>query len=438
MQILIYILFVSILTLDYFSRVLGIISSYLTIFPELLSIVVTILIAIEFAKKRSIEIEVKYVIFFLLFGLHLVNGILLNDASVGAIIAGMRIYLKYIPFFLLPMVYQFSEKNIRYQLNWLLFLLLIQCPIAVLQRFVFYKNVPSGDVVRGTMATGSFLSILLISGIAITLGFYLKKRISLRLFISIVLLLFIPTTINETKGSLILLPIALFVPALITKWEDKKPLKLISVAFIGISSLVGFVKIYDYMGMEGQQNNMKISKFFTDENELKHYLAPKSSGMVTRNDAPAGRLDTIIAPLERFSNDPIHLLVGIGMGNVTNTSFGLLSGGELKLRQEGVVDVAASYLLWEIGLGGLLLSFVLLAMFFSDARHVSAEDGIVSDIALGWVGVVLIISIGLFYKDIIRVNGIMYLFWYFSGHIVAERFRIKRRGPLNEYTLTTN
>ena len=77
-------------------------------------------------------------------------------------------------------------------------------------------------------------------------------------------------------------------------------------------------------------------------------------------------------------------------------------------------------------------------MFFSDARHVSAEDGIVSDIALGWVGVVLIISIGLFYKDIIRVNGIMYLFWYFSGHIVAERFRIKRRGPLNEYTLTTN
>ena len=55
----------------------------------------------------------------------------------------------------------------------------------------------------------SMLSIFLICVVAVLMGMYLRKQITGKALAVLFLLLLIPTTINETKGTLVLLPIAL-------------------------------------------------------------------------------------------------------------------------------------------------------------------------------------------------------------------------------------
>jgi hypothetical protein len=72
-----------------------------------------------------------------------------------------------------------------------------------------------------------------------------------------------------------------------------------------------------------------------------------------------------------------------------------------------------------------VLWLAFFAMLFRDARAVSRQEGLIGGLALGWMGVIAVIAIGLFYKHIIPVNGIMYVFWFFSGTIVAARYRFE-------------
>ena len=44
---------------------------------------------------------------------------------------------------------------------------------------------------------------------------------------------------------------------------------------------------------------------------------------------------------------------------------------------------------------------------------------------LGWTAVIIMVVFSMVYKNIISANSLSYLFWYFSGCIVAETYRIK-------------
>ncbi len=418
MQAIVLLLFVSIFSIDYLVDIAGVLPSTFTLIPELLSAITLLIVIAYFTKTKILMLDSKYIILFAIFGLHIIFGIIINGYDAGPVVAGIRAYFKYIPFFLLAAVYVFSDTQIWKQLMLLLVLLVFQMPIALFQKFVIYAEYSTGDVVRGSLTTSSFLTIVLVCAISIVFAFYLKNKISLNKLIIIAFILFIPTTINETKSTLILLPIAILIPAIILKsrGESKKSIfKLFTI--VGLL-FVSFVTIYDLFWGERYGEDGSILDFYTDIYKIEKYLAP---GKVIEHKETIGRGDLLVLPAKTlYEKDPVKLITGLGMGSVTDTPVGELEGEFSHFREEGLVQNSFSYLFWEVGILGILLSSIFMLMIFQDAKRLSRGPKLANIIGTGWLGVVPVIAISLFYKDIIPVNSLMYLFWYFSGFVAAR------------------
>ena len=67
--------------------------------PELLSAIITLVVLAYLAKNRVFLIPAKYIVFFSLFLLFLVVGIIANQVQPGAVFSGLRRYFRYAPFF---------------------------------------------------------------------------------------------------------------------------------------------------------------------------------------------------------------------------------------------------------------------------------------------------------------------------------------------------
>jgi hypothetical protein len=310
----------------------------------------------------------------------------------GAVFAGLRVYFKYLPFFLLPAVYEFSDDEIKKQLKLVLGLALLQFPLVLYQRFIKYAGVSTGDYVTGTLNISSILSIFLISTISVVYSFYLKELISKKTLFALLLLLFIPTTLNETKGSFFLLPFAFLLPKAGSSENTFMDLftegRIISYLYKGID--------IDYT--QGERSV---------EDEV-------------------GRVDSYVLAINKLSDDYTKLFMGLGIGNV-GPSFYRPFTGEYSTRyaRYGPNITTVAYLLWEIGIIGLLLVLVTCYLFFKDAQYLSRENNVVGAIALGWTGVVAISVLSMGYKSLLPFNVIGYLFFYFSGYIVSTKLRLE-------------
>jgi hypothetical protein len=327
------------------------------------------------------------------------------------------------------------------QLKVLLVLGLLQFPIAIIQRFIVYRNTATGDVISGTLGVSSVLSILLVCTIIVLLAFYLRKSMSAKQLLFLSVLLFIPTTINETKGTVILLPLGLLTVLLFMAKDRESRKKILAV--VGVIAILGviFVSIYDAFFYKEQRGG-GILEFFSSDN-VEHYLyrgaefdpdllKPRdSSGDMmesTMERAPPTRIDRALAPVIMLSSDPMKLFFGLGIGNASQFRFGKMGGDYAHLSYlMGSENSMISLILWEIGIGGLLLYLAFFYMVFSDARKLGNFSRISGNLAAGWVGVVTIMVISLPYKNIMQFNVVGYLFMYFSGYVASEWFLQSRK-----------
>jgi hypothetical protein len=423
MQVLLFTLFIAIFSLDYMARIAGLIHPAISLLPEALSGIATLLVLGRLVSTKRFDVHIKYLLFFFLFGLHVVNGILINETPSGSVVAGLRIYLKYLPFFFIPIVFEFTPRQVRAQFLVLTTILIMQLPISLLQRFVLYADMGTGDVVRGSLETGSFLSIVLISAIAVCVGLYLKKVIYGRAFAVLLALLFLPTTMNETKGTLILFPIACAVPLLMMEGRKLSQV-VVMLGGLGCAAFLVFSAVFAYTQSKFVGHTDDILEFF-DRDRLTNYLAPQTAQLDISEDR-YGRIDVILVAVEDISVHPMTALVGFGMGSVTKAPIASFSGVHAEHYADmGITETAAPFILLETGLLGAVLWLAFFAMLFRDARAVSRQEGLIGGLALGWMGVIAVIAVGLFYKHIVPVNGIMYVFWFFSGTIVAARYRFE-------------
>ena len=417
MNKLLYLLFLSIFLLDYFAFHLEIISRQFNWLPEIISAFALVIVLLRAAAMKSFSMAPKYGFLSLMFVLVIFAGIVINTVPSGAIFSGIRTFFKYIPFFLLPAVYDFSDKEVNNQFRFLFAASVLQLPVALWQRFVQFKGVLTGDVVTGTIAESGVLSVYLISALAMLVAFYLKKRIKGYVFAMGILLLFIPTTINESKATLFLLPLALLAPAFYMPGAKSKFIRLGSIFAVVVLLIAIFIPIYDHFVKP--RWGYGIVEFFTMEDRAARYLAPRTSQYKPES---VGRVDAIIVPFEKLSADPVQLLVGLGIGNVSISALKGFSGEYVEY--DKFVKSGTSYLLWETGVLGTL-SFLLFFYFvFSDARWLRTRQEIFGAVALGWLGVLMVLGLSLFYINIFRVNPIIYPFFYISGYIAAKRWRL--------------
>ena len=298
----------------------------------------------------------------------------------------------------------------------LLVLALFQTPLAFYQRFIeFGSAMHTGDVVRGTLTTSSALSMFLICAIAGVVVAYLHGRVRFAKMLGLAAWLFAATTINETKATLLLLPIALVVPALTMRVKGRVVRRLLPVAAVAMLAVSAFGLVYNYLVRDYAS---PISEFFTNTEQLKYYLY---TGAANTDQPYVGRFDSIEIALEHTTQDPLKLAFGFGAGNVSQSFLPEFAGryADYYLRF-GVGQTQVTQFLWEVGVVGLLAYLFLFYLAFRDALTVARSKDEMASLGQLWTVAMIVMTFGLIYKSVFSMNDFGYPFWYFAG-VVASR-----------------
>jgi hypothetical protein len=416
------------LTVEYLVHERELLHPYLILLPEMMSAIAMVIVLARLMAGARAPLESRYVIFLVLLLVTILVGFVVQDMSPGAIVAGLRSHLKFIPFFLLAIVSRFSPRELRAQLLVLFALLLIQAPLAVYQRFFEYANMmQTGDVVRGMATTSSALSMLLMCGITAIVSLYLRNKVRLRTMVVVIALCVLPATLNETKATLFLLPMALIVPALFMPKGSRARKHLVPIVALGAIAMVAFVAVYDYL-IQFSPAGEPISQFFTDESAIRYLAADEGANYI-------GRFDSIELAFQGITGDPLTAAFWLGAGNVS-TSFLPQFDGEYAAYYErfevGMTQI--TNLLWQVGFVGLAVYLSFYWFVFRDAWDLARRGG--QDALLGqiWVGVTTIMIFALIYKSVFAMNEIGYPFWFYSGLVAARAAELHRARRRQRYS----
>lgn len=392
----------------------------LKLLPEAFSALALLLVVAYGVRDRFRNVRPAYWFAFAAMSLSLACGAVANGVDAGPVVTGLRNFVRAVPFFLLPAVYCFGERQLRTQLGLILLLCVPQLPLAIMQRnkALAFGNT-SGDDVVGTLLLSGTLSIFLICVACVLTAFYLRRRLSFGRFLPLFVLVLLPTAINETKVTVLMLPVALLVTFIVGA-EPRARLKslLLGTVMIAIFGSI-FVPIYDYYIVQ-REHGVTLAEFFADPDKVDTYMGRGADIGATK----VGRTDAIVVPLRTSMQDPVQFAFGLGMGNVTGSPLGYAFAGEYADKLEPFVKSSASLLILESGIFGLLIALGLNWLAFQDARVVAArERGFMGALAVGWSGALVAILLGTFYANLIAHEAISYLFWYFTGLIAAHRMR---------------
>jgi hypothetical protein len=417
MQFLVYAIITSALCFNYLADA-GYAPSALAYAQELLAMAAAAVVVVVGVQQRFANVLAAYWFVFAGLLVTVVCGVLTSSVDSGPIFAGLRSYMRAIPFFFLPAVVAFSPRQIKSQLVLVLVIAVAQLPISLDQRLAtFARGYFSGDRTIGTLTDSAFLSIFLICVASMILAFVARGLLSKKWAFLLLPLVLAPTMYNETKSTLILLPAA--VIAVFVLGATKNRFKKVIVTLVSMAVFfAAFVPIYDYFMKP--RYGYGLIEFFTMENRVENYL---DRDVQVGSYEAAGKIDAITVPLRVLARDPPLLAFGLGLGNVSDSALGAQFTGEHFQRYGHFVQSGVSMLLWELGLLGTFLVFLLLGMLFVDAFRVSRGDGFMGAFALGAMGVIAVVTLSLPTTVTIDSAALSYLFWYTAGVVAAERAR---------------
>ena len=391
--------------------------------PEVLSLIAALCVIVAGVDQRFRFVPVKYWLVFGLMAIWIVCGVLANAVGTGPIVAGARTYLRALPFFFLPAVFNFQDVQIRHQVKLILALSLMQVPLAIAQRYIILSERRyTGDPVFGTLMLSSNLSIYLICVVCVLVGMFIRGRISKPIFIMLFMVLLVPTMINETKATLLLVPLGVLAAFVI----GSPPRKRLGVVIVSISLIVSFIAIfipvYDAMNVYAK-HRPPIASLYTEEGRLEELLNKDVELGTTEHP---GRFDAVIVPLRYVLRDPVHVVFGLGIGNVSESALGKQFTGEYFQKFVEFSYTSTAVFLLELGVGGAALIFLVYWLIFRDALAVARIDnkGLRGAIAVGWCGVTAVMALASFYKSPHNSEALAYLYWYFSGLVATWRVRM--------------
>jgi hypothetical protein len=416
----------------YFLTENQLIPQLLTNLTDLCAILVFFAFMLEAVRGEGFKFPVKYVLYATLLMLLVAFSALVNQKGIGSIMLGVKIYFAYIPFFLLPFACRFDEEKIKHFLKALFVIALIQVPLALFQRFVQHADrMHNGDIIFGTLGISSFLSMFLVSTMALLMGFYLRKHLGLAALIGLVFFLFIPTTINETKGTVIILPLAFMAPAVAHAFHTGRVRMLIPIAGMAALFIAGFLFIFsqfEEMVFGRELGDQDLTKYtFQDKDIQERTSDAPVIGKIKRNrEKDVGRGDAMVLPFKILSKDIFSMAFGVGLGNTSETSIEFLAGDYKQYEHLKPDYTVVSKVTWDLGALGLLAAFGIMALVAWDVWAVSARESFVGDFALGWLGVLAVIGFSMFYKDLVFGKVISAFFWFFSGYICSQRVYMPR------------
>ncbi len=381
-------------------------------------------------------IPVRYWLVFLGFLYIAISGGVLNDLSPDVAVAGIRFYFRYVPLFLLPFAFDYSEKDIKRLFVLIVTLAFIQVPLALRQRFLKFASDPSGDIVTGSMGSSGGLAVLGVALILVLLAFYLDSKISPTRAGVLGLLFLAPASLAEVK----VLPFFFFFGALgvLLARRDRLGTSRIIGAACGAVLLIGsFIAVYDLLYAKGRDGGyvelvtskdraltgymlkgMDAAPFRTIEDQKN--LVAKPIRYRTEDNRSVGRFDSLCMPFSSLlPSEVTKLLTGLGIGNTFST-FG--EGARyLFVRDElGGAMTTISQLIWETGVLGALFFVATVALIGIDSLRLSTATGFMGTVAAAWVGVTAVVGVELVYHNVFGRLTLTSMFFLLSGIIVAN------------------
>ena len=425
MTTLLSLLLVSTFTLDYLAVKLGLISRLFTLIPEFFSLLIALLIVGRSIILRHWEQPPRYV--WLLVALFLVCliGLVAEAVSPGPLVSGLRNFFKFFPLLLLPAVYDFSDKQLKVLLGTFLSMAALQVPVAYFQRFVqFSDRMHTGDPITGTVTVSSSLTMTLCLAIALVITLYVHRKIALSLTLVLFCYLAAPTVINETKATMLLLPVAILGPFFLARGVEEKWRKAVPILGICFFGLVVFAVIYNTM-IEARWGGRAVTDFFTGAGYEDYLYRGSQQGDFVYS---IGRLDSMILPVKVFADNWMQLFFGLGIGNVSPSPLAGMEGAYVELGKElGFGMTAIGNLIWETGLIGLVLYLLLFVLIWRDSRRCAKldHDSDSSWYCTWWSTCIVIFVFGLAYKSVLQFNEVGYMVFFWSGVIVARYWRLR-------------
>jgi hypothetical protein len=397
--------------------------------PELLSGVALLCVAGRFIVTRRLYIERHYLFVLFALAVSMLCAIVWQAPSPGAIISGLRHYLKFFPLLLVPAVFEFTPRQLKMQLVVLGVVLALQPPLAVYQRFFEYASeMHSGDLIVGSLGTAGTMSLLMVGAIAFVTCAYLRGRVGLVVILLATAYLSAPTMINETKIAVLVLPLALLLPLLFTPDRGQALRKMLPLLGCGALTLAAFVAVYDFIA-EYNEYNTPLADFLT-ERAITSYL-------YTGNDSAmeigyVSRLDSIVLALERQSQDLVAFVFGLGPGNISLSTIPGFAGEYAHYNVlYGASQTEVSRLLWELGILGVVIFGLLMWFQLKDSLWLSRQQGFFGYFGHAWFVCSVLFIVMFVYLDWLGLDDVSAPFWFFAGVVGAAKARLlaARRVP---------
>ncbi len=365
-----------------------------------------------------------------------VCGSILNDLSPDVAFAGIRYYFRYVPLFMLPFAFDYSETDIKRLFVLLVVLALVQVPFAFRQRFFKFASDLSGDIVTGTIGSSGALAVLSVALILVVLAFYLDSRISPSRAGTLGLLFLAPASLAEVK----VVPIFFFIGALgvLLARRDRLGTSRIIGAACGAALLIGsFVLVYDLLYAKARGGDY-MALVVSKDRALKSYMLKGMDAMPFRtmgdkknivakpiryktDDRSVGRFDSLWMPFSSLlPSEIVKLLTGLGIGNTFST-FG--DGARfLFVRDElGGGMTTITQLTWETGVLGALFFVATVILIGADSLKLSTRTDFMGTLGAAWVGVTVVVGAELIYHNIFGRLTLTSIFFLISGVVVANR-----------------
>jgi hypothetical protein len=247
--------------------------------------------------------------------------------------------------------------------------------------------------------------------------------VSLKTFLLMFLLLLAPTTINETKGTLVMLPIGLMVAFVVAAKPGHALRRVVTSLALFAVVLAIFIPVYNALN-EQREYGVTIGQFFTDPKNIERYL---SSDKEVGAQGEVGRVDAVVVPTQQVAADPVNFAFGFGIGNASDSALGTAYSGLYADRYKNFLGTTYSRYILEVGAVGVALVLLVYLLVFQDARAVArADQGLLGAMAAGWTGVCVVMVLGSVYSKVEVSSTLNFLFWFYSGLIMAARVRIAR------------
>lgn len=403
---LLYTLLASLFILDWLFLKHGIGVRQITWIPEVISILIALSIPFRTAFSKKINIPMKYTLLICLYLSHIVVGFLLNDVNGWVVLSGVRIYAKFLPIFILLMVYPYADEKFQKLILFIFILSMLQFPVVLWQRFVTYSASLSGDPIGGTLghSASGVLAIYLLTVLSFIVAFYFKNKLSFPVFVLALAAAFIPISLNETKITFILFPIAFLFPAIFLRAQRAAIFRVILVLFIFSSSFFVLKGIYDFF--QQKRWGYGIVTFVSMPGRLEEYSQK--------------RVKPIMDAMKNAQKDARFLIFGRGAGNVSEGFTKKLDGRYVR---EGnyyaAYRVSYTTMIWEIGFLGFFLFLLFPFFVFMDAVEICKREKFTGAFSLGMLSYCVFFVLSFFYTDTLNRNIFVYTFFLLAGYIVT-------------------